>query len=37
MTDVTMNESTTILGGARCHGVYIQLGDFALCIGQMDQ
>ena len=36
MTNVTNTEANAIDGGnAHCAGVYIQLGDFALCIGQM--
>jgi bacteriocin-like protein len=35
MSEITTSELAHIEGGARCEGVYIQIGDFGLCIGSM--
>ena len=35
MTELTMTEMTSVEGGANCAGIYVHLGDFALCLGVM--
>jgi bacteriocin-like protein len=35
MTELNTNELISVEGGAKCAGIYIHLGDFAICVGTM--
>ena len=37
MTTIDHDQLLAIEGGATCHGVLAQLGDFVLCLGVMER